>query len=42
MMAHVVMEYDVKLEGKFPESKLVGVTIVPAKANILFRKRQSA
>lgn len=40
MLAHVLMEYDVKLEGAFPKSMNVGSSVIPAKANVFFRKRQ--
>lgn len=42
MLAHVLMKYDVKLEDAFPKSMVIGSAVVPAKANVLFRKRQRA
>lgn len=43
MLAHVVSEYDVKLESdKYPRNFFVGASLVPGPANVQFRKRAAA
>lgn len=44
MLAHIVTEYDVKFEDGTPHPKntIIGSTVVPANADVLFRKRQRA
>lgn len=41
MLAHIVMEYEIKLEeeGKYPKNFYVGTALVPGEAKVLFRKR---
>jgi hypothetical protein len=41
MLAHILLNYDVKFEdgAGFPPHKYFGVSCVPQKVNLLFRKR---
>jgi hypothetical protein len=44
MLAHVVVNYDVKFENEsdvYPPSMCINGNNVPAKVDVLFRKRQS-
>lgn len=44
MLAHVVAEYDIKLEdgASRPQNTYIGPVILPARANVMFRKRQKS
>lgn len=43
MLAHVVSEYDVRLEeATYPRNFFVGAALVPGKARVMFRKRSNA
>ncbi len=41
MMAHVVINYDIKLEGDLPEPKRWAQAVFPdPKAEVMFKKRE--